>query len=113
MYIPPVPSAGPTSVTTMTVGVVDITIQWNEVNCADRNGDIIGYKVRHGVSSKTFRIVANITDPNSTMFSINRLLIHSTYSFEVAAVVGDHTGSYSSVLEVNTAIPNGMYFCSK
>ena len=89
----------------MTVGVVDITIQWGEVNCADRNDDIIGYKVRHGLSSTTSRTVALI-NPNR-IFSINRLLIRSTYSFEVAAVAGGRTGSYSSVLEVTTSVPTG------
>ena len=86
---------------------MDITIQWGEVNCADRNGDITGYKVRHGLSSNTSRTVANIINPNNRMFSVNRLLIRSTYSFEVAAVAGGHTGPYSSVLEVNTSVPTG------
>ena len=88
------------------MGAVDITIQWGEVNCADRNGDITGYKVRHGLSSTTssLRTVSNI---NSRIFSVNRLLIHSNYSFEVAAVAGGLTGPYSSVLEVNTSVPTG------
>ena len=104
---PTAPSAGPTSVTRGTVGVMDITIQWGEVNCADRNGAITGYKVRHGLSSTTSRTVANITNPNGRMFRVNRLLIRSTYSFEVAAVAGGRTGPYSSVLEVNTSVPTG------
>ena len=85
---------------------MDITIHWGEVNCADRNGDIIGYKVRYGLSSITSRTVA-LTNPNRRIFSINRLLIRSTFSFEVAAVGGSHTGPYSSVLEVNTSVPTG------
>ena len=104
------PSAAPISVANVRVGMVDITIKWGEVNCADRNGDITGYKVRHGVSSTTSRTVADITNPNNRMFSINRLLIRSTYSFEVAAVAGGRTGPYSSVLEVTTSVPTGMYF---
>ena len=87
--------------------MVDITIQWGEVNCADRNGNITVYKVRHGLSSATSRTVADITNLNNRMFSVNRLLIRSTYSFEVAAVVGGRTGSYSSVHEVNTSVPTG------
>ena len=83
---------------------MDITIQWGDVNCADRNGDITGYKVRHGLASN---IVANIINPNNRMFSVNRLLIRSTYSFEVAAVAGGRTGPYSSVLEVTTSVPTG------
>ena len=91
----------------MAVGVVDITIQWGEVNCADRNGDITGYKVRHGLSSTTSRTVRSITNPNNRRFSVNRLLVRSTYSFEVAAVAGGRSGPYSSVLEVTTSVPTG------
>ena len=104
---PTAPSAGPTSVTHGTVGVVDITIQWGEVNCADRNGAITGYKVRHGLSSAASRSVMSITNPNSRMFRVNRLLVRSNYSFEVAAVAGGRTGPYSSVLEVTTSVPTG------
>ena len=86
--------------------MVDITIQWGEVNCADRNGAITGYKVRHGLSSTTSRTVADI-NPNNRRFNVNRLLIRSTYSFEVAAVAGGRTGPYSPVLEVNTSVPTG------
>ncbi len=35
----------------MAVGVTTITIEWNEVECADRNGDITSYSVRYGPSS--------------------------------------------------------------
>ena len=103
------PSAGPIFVTNVSVGVVDITIQWGEVNCSDRNGVITGYKVHHGLSStiSSLRAVMSIINPNNRMFSINRLLIRSTYSFEVAAVAGGRTGPYSSVLNVTTSVPTG------
>ena len=104
---PTAPSAGPTSVTTVNVGVVDITIQWGEVNCADRNGEVTGYKVRHGLSSTTSRTIMSSTNPNSRMFSVNKLLVRSTYSFEVAAVAGGCTGPYSSVLNATTSAPTG------
>ena len=90
----------------MTVGVVNITIQWGEVDCADRNGDIAGYKVRHGLSSTTSSL-RTVTNINSRIFSVNRLLIRSNYSFEVAAVAGGRTGPYSSVLDVTTSVPTG------
>ncbi len=35
----------------MAVGVTTITIEWNEVECAHRNGDITSYSVRYGPSS--------------------------------------------------------------
>ena len=89
------------------MGVVDVTIQWGEVNCADRNGAITGYIVRHGLSLTAASERSITNSNNSRMFTINRLLIRSTYSFEVAAVAGGRTGPYSSVLEVTTSVPTG------
>ncbi len=45
------PSDGPSSVTGRAVGVTTISIEWNEVDCADHNGDITSYSVRYGLSS--------------------------------------------------------------
>ncbi len=44
------------------MGVTTITIEWNDVECADRNGDITSYSVRYGPSStlSSDRIVETI-----------------------------------------------------
>ena len=94
---------------TVTPGVTNISIQWGEVDCAERNGDITGYSVRYGLPSSTSRETVNISgnDAGSRTLSIDRLLIRTSYSFEVAAVNGAGVGMYSSRMESTTVVPSG------
>ena len=89
------------------MGTTSITIEWSELNCTDRNGDITGYKVRYGPTSTTpsQRQIATIS---GRMFTVDREFITLSYNFEVAAVNVDGTGPYSTPpLTVNTAVPSG------
>ncbi len=93
------------------MGVTTITIQWNEVECADRNGDITSYSVRYGPSStpSSDRNVETISDPNSRTFSVGGREIGTIYSFEVAAVNGHGIGPYSTtIIMVTIPVPSGM-----
>ncbi len=92
------------------MGVTTITIEWNEVECADRNGDITSYSVRYGSSStpSSNRSVETISDPNSRTFSVGEREIGTSYRFEVAAVNGQGIGPYSTTIMVTIPIPSGM-----
>ena len=90
----------------VTAGVISISIHWNEVDCVERNGVITGYSVRYGLFLAPQE--KNITMDENREFSIDRLLIRTKYSFEVAAINGDGVGAYSSVVNVTTAVPTGM-----
>ncbi len=94
----------------MAVGVTTISIEWNEVDCADHNGDITSYSVRYGPSStpSSDRSVETISDPNSRTLSVGGREIGTSYSFEVAAVNGDGIGSYSTTIMVTIPVPSGM-----
>ena len=84
-----------------------ITIEWSELDCTDRNGDITGYRVRYGTTPSQ-RQIANISDPGRRMFTVDREFITLNYDFEVAAVNVDGTGPYSTPpLTVDTAVPSG------
>ncbi len=76
-----------------------ISIVWNEVECADRNGDIASYSVRYGPSStpSSDRSVETISGLNSRTFSVGG---RTSYSFEVAAVNRNGIGSYSTTIMV-------------
>ena len=79
------------------MGTTSITIEWNELNCTDRNGDITGYRVRYGpTSTPSQRQIANISDPGRRMFTVDRKFITLSYDFEVAAVNVNGTGPYST-----------------
>ena len=92
----------------MAVGVTTITIQWDEVECADRNGDITSYRVRHGPSS-TPSSDRTLRDTNSRTFNIGGRLIGTSYTFEVAALNGGNIGTYSIAITVTIPVPNGMF----
>ena len=89
------------------MGTTSITIEWNELNCTDRNGDVTGYRIRYGPTSTTpsQRQTTTISDPGRRVFTVNRTL---SYDFEVAAVNVNGTGPYSTPpLTVKTAVPSG------
>ncbi len=93
----------------MAVGVTTISIEWNEIECADRHGDITSYSVRYGPSSTpSDRSVESISDPNSRTFSVGGRQIGTSYSFEVAAMNGVDIGPYSTTIMVTIPVPSGM-----
>ena len=101
-----VPSAGPSSVTPTTVGTTSITIEWSELDCTDRNGEITGYRVRYGPTSTPSQ--RQISTISGRMFTVDREFITLSYDFEVAAVNVNGTGLYSTPpLTVDTTIPSG------
>ena len=104
ILVPPAPSAAPTP---MSLGSTTstITVQWGEVNCTDRNGDITGYSVRYGVqgTAEGDRTVKNSTgDSSGGMYTISGLFAATLYTVEVAAVNSVGTGVYSSPITAVT-----------
>ncbi len=94
------------------MGVTTITIEWNEVECTDRNGDITSYSVHYGPSStpSSSRAVKTVTGPNRIL-SVGGLTIHINYSFEVAASnLNRHgIGPYSIDILIVIPVPSGKY----
>ena len=91
------------------MGTTNITIEWSEVDCTDRNGVISGYRVRYGPTSiPSQRQITTISDLGRRMFTVNREFITLSYDFEVAAVNVNGTGPYSTPpLTVDTTVPSG------
>ena len=102
-----VPSNGPGSIL-ITAEVTNISIRWSEVDCAERNGVISGYSIRYGLSSSSARETVAITTTGSRTFNAERLMIRSSYSFEVAAVNRRGVGTYSSAVTGSTSVPTSM-----
>ncbi len=93
----------------MVVGVTIITIEWNEVECADRNGDITSYSVRYGPSSTPSLdlSIETFSNSNSRTFSVGEREVGTSYSFEVAAVNGHGIGPYITTIMVTIPVPSG------
>ena len=91
-------------------GVTHIIIEWDEVDCEERNGVITGYSVRYGLSSGMPRKTVNIsgTDVENRIFRMDGLLIRTNYSFEVAAINRNGVGAYTSAITITTTVPNGL-----
>ena len=93
-----VPSAAPSGVSAV-AGVFNITLTWEQVECAHRNGNITEYEVylwREGTG------VSNFTT-NKTIFTFTELLPSRTYKFGVAAVNGAGIGVYKNM--TSTTMP--------
>ena len=90
------------------MGTTRITIEWSELDCTDRNGDITGYRVCYGPTSTTpsQRQIATIS---GRIFTVDREFITLSYDFEVAAVNVNGTGPYSTppLTVVDPAVSSG------
>ena len=97
--------------TVVDAGVTHISIEWDEVDCKERNGVITGYSIRYGLSSEMPKQIVTISenDAENRTYSIGELLIRTNYSFEVAAVNGDGFGTYSSAIVETTTVPMGVF----
>ena len=99
MYIPPAPSAAPTSMIVYELTSSTITVHWEMVACIHRNRDITGYSVQYtGGESREI-----IEDSNGRMHLISNLEPSTHYSIQVAAVNSAGTGPYSNAVEQSTA----------
>ena len=99
------PSAAPSSLQLMDTYTIRITIQWEPVECIQRNGDITGYSVRYGVQGSGSKQSMNEYGGDTTEASITELTPSTTYSIEVAAINIAGTGVYSNTLVVMTWLP--------
>ena len=77
-----------------------IIIQWEEVDCIDRNGLIIGYRIRAMTSGENDRIE---TVDDVIEATISGLSPSTEYTVSVAAVNSQGTGPYSDGMMVETA----------
>ena len=95
------PSGPPTSVS-VTSTSINITVQWEAVDCIHRNGDITGYSVRYGVVGSGSTQTVNVSEGSVTEATISNVMSSTTYSIQVAAVNSAGIGVYSDLLPVYT-----------
>ena len=93
------------------VGSTTITVQWGRVSCIDRNSKITGYTVRYGQTGRTTTVMESVsgTSDSDRMFTASGLIPRTSYTFEVAAVSSEGTGSFSPGTTVETLAPEGTW----
>ena len=93
------PTGSPTII--MTISTRDtITVQWEEVDCIDRNGLITCYRIHVMTSGEDDRI-ETVDDVREG--TISGLTPSTEYTVSVAAVNSQDTGPYSAGMMVETA----------
>ena len=97
-----VPSGSPESVSFGTVNLTSITVQWTEVPCSDRNGEITDYTVEY--SSTTPPTTNTTSGSSSRELVVGGLLPRTSYTFTVRA--GD-SNSTSASATTFTSTPTG------
>ena len=93
------PSGMPKSFTTTTSNLTSITIQWDDVECTERNSDITGYIIKFG------QTMINVSS-DMRQFTATELFPSTAYMFEIAAVSSNGTGPFSNV-SGSTLSPEG------
>ena len=81
------PSGTPQSISFSSVNLTSITVQWRELLCSDRNGEITGYTVEY--SSTTPPPHANtvtVSGSSNTRLVVGGLLPRTGYTFSVGAL---------------------------
>ena len=83
------PTGAPASITETTVTPNSVTVQWGEVPCLDRNGDITDYQV---VTRNSQGMTVGTADVTERQATISGLTLSTQYTVSVAAVNGAGTG---------------------
>ena len=93
LYTFAVPSAAPSSISVSQVTLSTIIVQWEDLECIHRNGDITGYSVLV-VASSVMDMVINVDDVKQA--TISELTPFTEYTISVAAVNTVGMGVYSN-----------------
>ena len=90
------PSGTPQNLRVVFMSATSIIIQWDEVECRERNGVIFGYQV----------MSSSIDTPTvGTMFTASGLLPRTSYTFSVEAVNSSLVRGPPASIMVETSVP--------
>ena len=91
----PVPSAPPAGLTAFNVVPTSFIVQWENVPCIQRNGDITGYSVRYGVLGNGG--METLVGSNILMTNLTGLVPDTSYLVQVAGVNRQGVGEYGEI----------------
>ena len=88
--------------------LTSITVQWGEVSCEDRNGEITGYRVEYNSTSPSHSGILTVSGADTRTAVLGGLLPSTTYTITVRAQGAPTAASVSDVRA--TTRPIGQYF---
>ena len=96
------PTGAPDGVREGPVTANSITVQWGEVPCLHRNGEITGYTVEATLSGMVVA-TENVNDGSARRGTVSGLNPSTQYTVTVAAVNSAGTGPFSGGISITTA----------
>ena len=85
--------------------VTSITVQWGEIPCSERNGEITGYTVQYNSTQPAHNNTVTVSGADTRTLVVGDLLPHTNYTFSVRAQGANVSSSTSGIM--STAIPTG------
>ena len=79
------PGGIPESISFTDVNLTSITVQWTELPCSDRNGEITGYTVEYSSTTPLYTDTVNVSGSSNTRLVVGGLLPRTNYAFSVRA----------------------------
>ena len=108
------PTGTPLNLQNTTYDSSSVTIQWEDVECSQRNGEINSYNVTYycnsgGSGTLYSKIVSN------QMFTTTRLKFSTSYTFEVQALSSMPESGPPAYISVNTSSSQGeqIWLCDE
>ena len=101
------PSGIPQSLSLSAVNLTSITVQWTELPCSDRNGEITGYTVEYSSTRPPHTGTVTVSGSSTTRLVVGGLLPRTNYTFSVRAVGADDMIGPSASQSSFTSTPSG------
>ena len=92
----------------MTFGATNltsITVQWGEIPCSERNGEITGYIVQYNSTQPAHNNTVTVSGADTRTLVVGDLLPRTSYAFSVRAQGAAVSSAASGTM--STAIPTG------
>ena len=89
------------------ISLTSITVQWTELPCSDRNGEITGYTLEYISTRPPHTDTITVSGLNTTRLLVNGLLPRTNYTFSVSAVGAIGLMSPSASESMFTGIHSG------
>ena len=101
------PSGIPGPLSFSDVNLTSITVQWTELPCSDRNGEITGYTVEYSSTTPPHTNTVTVSGSSTTRLVVGGLLPRTSYTFSVRAAGALDLMGPSASKSRSTSTPSG------